>query len=74
VGYYNPELAESVTKTKIRAAIIKEPSNKFPKQIDPSPSPGQYDAHLTPFGAGNKNRMTIGPKYQFKPDDNPAVG
>ena len=38
-----------------------------------APDPGQYDSHLTPFGH-NEKQMTIGGKYKFVPDSNPAPG
>ena len=38
-----------------------------------SPSPGQYDKHLTDFGASDRN-MTIGGKYKWVADSNPAPG
>lgn len=38
-----------------------------------SPDPGQYDGHIKPFGANDKS-MTIGKKYQWKADSNPAPG
>lgn len=72
VGQYNPDL--SMTKSRISSAVIRENTNKFPKPVEQTPSPGQYDAHLTPFGSNLKNKMTIAPPYQFKPDSNPGVG
>ncbi len=38
-----------------------------------SPAPGQYDGHLKEFGY-SENKMTIGGKYVWKADSNPAVG
>jgi hypothetical protein len=62
----------SQTKARSRAAIIQEDSGyKVPKEA--SPSPGQYDGHLTEFAANSKN-MTIGGKYKWVPDSNPAPG
>ena len=37
-------------------------------------SGGQYDKHLTPFGADVKQTMTLGGKYKWKPDSNPPPG
>ena len=41
---------------------------------DTTPSPGQYDGHLTAFGQENKNKMTIGSKYKQEKNDNPPPG
>ena len=37
------------------------------------PEPGQYDAHLKPFGSDVKS-FTMGSKYKWKPDENPPIG
>ena len=36
-------------------------------------NPGQYDGHLRDFGHSDK-KMTIGGKYKWVPDSNPAPG
>ena len=59
-GYYNPN--DSMTKSKVSFAVIKEESFKMPKSIESNPSPGQYDGHLTSFGSNAKS-FTIGKKY-----------
>jgi hypothetical protein len=40
----------------------------------PEPTPDFYDGHIKPFGAENKNKMTIGGKYEFKVNDVPPPG
>lgn len=35
--------------------------------------PGTHDGHLTSFGAGAKG-ISMGSKYEFKPDQNPGCG
>jgi hypothetical protein len=54
--------------------MIKESSNRVPRPMENVPGPGQYDGHLIPFGGDNLNKMTMGSKYIFKADQNPAVG
>lgn len=38
------------------------------------PEPGKYDGHLVPFGQSKMSNVTMGSKYEFKPDRNPPVG
>jgi hypothetical protein len=71
-GQYEPEGAVGVTKPRTQAAIIKE-ENGYRVPREQSPDPGQYDAHLKTFGYNERN-MTIGGKYKFVPDSNPAPG
>lgn len=74
VGAY--ELDESFTKSQrtTRVAVIKEETMPYRRPQEISPEPGQYDAHLTPFGSGMKSNATMGSKYVFKANDNPAPG
>jgi hypothetical protein len=37
------------------------------------PGPGFYDSNINTIGK-NCNKITLGGKYLFKPDSNPAVG
>lgn len=37
-------------------------------------APGAYDGHLVPFGQDKKQKMTMGGKYKFQTNDNPAPG
>lgn len=61
-----------MTKARSKAAIIQEEIGyKVPRES--SPAPGQYDSHLTAFGANDK-QMTIGKKYKWTADSNPAPG
>lgn len=71
VGQYSPNI--SLTKPKIKSAIINEEVSPYRRPVDQSPSIGQYDGHLKPFGY-NENNMTFGGKYIFKADSNPPVG
>jgi hypothetical protein len=34
VGTYSPERSETMTKSRIQSATIREPTNKFPKQVE----------------------------------------
>jgi hypothetical protein len=36
--------------------------------------PGAHDGHLKPMGAGVGGHITMGSKYEFKPDRNPGPG
>ena len=56
VGLYAIEEAEKLTKSKSRSALITEDYIKESQRRKPghSPEPGQYDAHLTPFGSDIK--------------------
>jgi len=71
VGYYNPD--DSITKSKVKFAVIKEETYKMPKRLEGSPDPGQYDGHLTGFGSTAKS-FTIGQKQPDTYDRNPGVG
>ena len=73
-GQYNADRAESITKTKNRAAIIREDIVPVKRQADPTPDPGRYDAHLTPFGADIHTKVNFGEKYKFVPKEGPAPG
>jgi hypothetical protein len=60
------------TKPKSKAAkIAKNVGYKIPKA--PEPEPGQYDAHLKPFGHTEK-RMTMGGKDKPANNSNPGPG
>ena len=37
-------------------------------------APGQYDGHLKEFGYSPNKKMTLGGKYKWKADENPAAG
>lgn len=69
-GQYEPEHGH--TKPKSTAALIKEETGyQVPREN--SPDPGQYDGHLREFGYSEK-KMTIGGKYKWQADSNPAPG
>ena len=71
-GQYDPEGAITQTKVRSQAAIIRQETGyQVPREN--SPDPGQYDGHLVQFGHNDK-KMTIGGKYVWNPDSNPAPG
>ena len=61
-------------KPKIPAAQIKEEVSPYRRPKEVSPDPGQYDNHLTPFGADLNTTASMGSKYKFKPKEGPAPG
>ena len=61
-----------MTKSRVKSAKIVKPSYSY-KKHEGTPAPGQYDGHLQPFGSNMKG-VTMGSKYEFKPDSNPPVG
>ena len=63
----------SLTKPRVPEVIIKEDIIQEKRKQEPSPEPGRYDAHLTPFGAG-LNKVDMGSKYKFVPKEGPAPG
>ena len=72
VGGYDPDRAFNSVSPNKRSAMIREPVSSYrrPKEVGPDP----YDGHLTPFGKGKMSNVTMGSKYEFKPDRNPPVG
>jgi hypothetical protein len=71
VGGYDPN--ESITKPANKSAFIKPATSPYRRPKEQNPDPGLYDAHLTPFGSDVKP-ITMGKKYEWKPDTNPPVG
>ena len=71
VGQY--EVNESQTKFQNKSVIIREDIVKQRRPAESNPGPGQYDSHLTAMGSDLKG-ITMGAKYIFKPDSNPAPG
>lgn len=70
-GQYDLDGTRKV-KPRSKAAVIRpDTGHRVPKE--PSPDPGYYDGHIKPFGHSEKN-MTMGGKYKFVPDKNPAPG
>lgn len=65
---------DRVTKPRAPEVIIKEDIVTEKKKPDPTPDPGKYDSHLTPFGADLKNTATMGNKYKFVPKEGPPPG
>ena len=39
-----------------------------------NPESGRYEGALKPFGSDVKTNITMGSKYKWKPDSNPAPG
>ena len=74
VGGYNIDSGLNASKRRARSAHIKEPTSSFRRPTENLPEPGSYDNHLTPFAKGNMPNITMGSKYEFKPDRNPPVG
>ena len=71
-GQYEPEGAVGQVKPRSKAALIREETGyKVPRE--PSPDAGMYDGHIKPFGANDK-QMTLGGKYKWSADSNPAPG
>lgn len=52
-----------LTKSRAREAIIREDIIQQKRKPEPTPDPGAYDAHLTPFGSGLKRTADMGSKY-----------
>lgn len=68
-GSYNPERAESLTKTKTTTTINMASSpprpNTFARAADSNVAPGQYDDRNYQFGSNSKG-FTIGEKRETK--------
>ena len=71
-GQYECAGAVAAVKPRSKAAIIRE-KDEYQVPRENSPAPGQYDSHLKDFGT-NDRKMTLGGKYKWKPDENPAAG
>ena len=76
VGAYDPNsgYAMSSTSKRARSAHIRGEVHSFRRPKEQNPDPGHYDGHLTSFGAEINTKVTMGSKYEFKPDKNPPVG
>jgi len=73
-GSYDVDAADKVTKATTRGATIKEPSNLYRRPAENQPDPGSYaPKDLNMMGKGMKN-VTMGSKYEFKPNKGPAPG
>ena len=73
MGTYNHAKSFERTQSRRRSATIKKEVSPHRRPKHENPEPGQYDGHLTKFGADAK-KFTIGGKYRWKPDENPPVG
>ena len=67
-GAYNPESGHNMSKASTRSAIILEETSPYRRPKENSPGPGAHDKHLTAFGADVTRNITMGSKYEFKPD------
>ena len=54
--------------------MSKGKRTNFTDSLVETPSVGQYDRHIRPFGSDLHQRMTLGGKYTWKADDNPPPG
>ena len=63
-----------MSQRKTRSALIREEVSPYRRPAEKTPEPGSYDKHLIPFGKGKMSNITMGSKYEFKPDRNPPVG
>ena len=63
-----------MSKMSVRSAHIREEGSPYRRPKENSPGPGAHDGHLTAFGADVTRNITMGSKYEFKADSNPAVG
>lgn len=73
-GAYNIESGHNMSKSSVRSAHIREDTSPYRRPIEKSPGPGEHTGHLTAFGADVTRNITMGSKYEFKPDKNPAPG
>ena len=74
VGGYNIDSGLQMSQRKTRSALIREEVSPYRRPAEKVPEPGSYDKHLIPFGKGKMQNITMGAKYEFKPDRNPPVG
>jgi hypothetical protein len=70
-GQYS--VSTSLIKPRVPEVIIKEDIIQEKRKLEPSPEPGRYDAHLTPFGSDLK-KVDMGSKYKFVPKEGPGPG
>jgi hypothetical protein len=64
---------DSVTKPRVKSALIREEVNPFRRPKEVTPDPGTYDGHLTGFGSG-LNKVDMGRPYKFVPKEGPGPG
>jgi len=74
VGGYDVESGDNATKFKNRYTIIREDVIKNKRQPEVTPDGGSYDGHLKAFGSDVKGNITMGSKYEFRPNSNPPPG
>lgn len=73
-GLYEHQRADSITKHRSQAAIIKEEVHPDRRPQHENPEPGQYQSEELGFGKNLRHTADMGSKYQFKPDSNPPPG
>ena len=57
-----------------QSAMIRTEVHSFRRPKENNPAPGNYDGHLTAFGADIKTNIGMGAKYVTKYDKNPPIG
>jgi hypothetical protein len=73
-GQYNIESGHNMSKAASKSAHIREETSPHRRAPDYTPGPGHVDGHLTAFGSDVNRNITMGSKYEFKPNSNPAPG
>ena len=74
VGEYESAYAkEKIMKREGIYATIARPASPARRPKEEAPSPGDYQNDLNTFG-NLPQKIGMGRKYEFKPDNNPAVG
>tara|TARA_B110000285_G_scaffold187299_1_gene213007 strand:+ start:152 stop:481 length:330 start_codon:yes stop_codon:yes gene_type:complete len=66
--------ARSPLKASKRPLTFKEEREQERIAESSNMGPGAHDGHIIPFGADNKSKVSMGRKYEFKPDTNPGAG
>jgi hypothetical protein len=66
-GIYDIDRSKYLVGPMSRSTIIKQFVNPYRRPKENNPDPGQYDAHLTPFGV-NAGNFTLGGPFKWKAD------
>ena len=72
-GLYDPEGATKLTKPSSRAFQYR-PDQGYQKPAEIGPDGGEYEPDAGKGFGNSPGRMTMGGKYKWKPNDNPAPG
>ena len=73
-GAYNIESGHNMSKASSKSAIIREDTSPYRRPQENTAGPGHHDGHLDIFGSKVTRNITMGSKYEFKPDKNPPPG